>query len=399
MSKTSFLFQGIDSDTNILQNVKHTISASGANVLITSAYLRRRAVEELAPTLTQVGQLGKVVVGIRNGATSAQALTELIKTGVHVYVVDTGATELIFHPKLYAAYTENTATLICGSANFTPSGLWRNFESATITELDLKNEDDRSAWSSVLDAIDKVLGLDAENVFEVSSDSVVDELLASGRVVDEDRAMPTRSVGRAEIENGKGIPRIKAKSKKPSTVSSTAESKRKAAKKKTEAVVVTPVGTHGRYVEIWKSKPLVRRDLNLPDSKGTNPTGSMLLKKGQYDIDQQTYFRHNAFANHEWTHHEDKPEHFEYAEINFRFLVNGIDYGIHRLEVKFDSRTDTPTYLQKQPMASISWGDCKQFLASEALLERTMTMYRDMATGEESEDGIRRNATYVIEIE
>lgn len=57
MSKTSFLFQGIDLDVNILQDVKRTISTSGANVLITSAYLRRRAVEELAPTLKQVGYI------------------------------------------------------------------------------------------------------------------------------------------------------------------------------------------------------------------------------------------------------------------------------------------------------------------------------------------------------
>lgn len=399
MSKTSFLFQGIDLEVNILQDVKRTISTSGANVLITSAYLRRRAVEELAPTLKQVGQLGKVLVGIRNGATSAQALTALVKTGVHVYVVDTGATELIFHPKFYAAYTENSATLICGSANFTPSGLWRNFESVTITELDLENEDDYLAWSSVLDAIEKVLNLDTQNVFEVRDVSIVNELLASGRVVDEDRTAPIRSVGRAEIENGKGIPRINAKSKKPSTKSSSVVKERKTAQKRAETVWVTPAVTHERYVEIWKSKPLVRRDLNLPDSKGTNPTGSMLLKKGLYDIDQQTYFRYEAFANHEWTSRKGKPSYFEYAEVNFRFVVNGIDYGVHRLEIKFDSRTNTATYLQKQPMASISWGECKQFLASEALLERTMTIYRDTATGEASKDGSRRNATYVIEIE
>ena len=251
----------------------------------------------------------------------------------------------------------------------------------------------------MLDAIEKVLSLDAQNVFEVSDVSVVDELLASGRVVDEDRVAPTRSVGRAEIENGKGISRIKAKSKKPSSASPSLVKERKAAKKKSETGSDTPVVTYGRYVEIWKSKPLVRRDLNLPDNKGTNPTGSMLLKKGQYNIDQQSYFRYEAFANHEWTSRKGKPSYFEYAEVNFRFLVNGIDYGIHRLEIKFDSRTNTATYLQKQPMASISWGECKQFLANEALLERTMTIYRDTATGEVSEDGSRKNATYVIEIE
>ena len=86
-------------------------------------------------------------------------------------------------------------------------------------------------------------------------------------------------------------------------------------------------------------------------------------------------------------------------KINFRFLVNGIDYGIHKLEVKFDSRTDTATYRQKQPMASISWGDCKQFISDETLLGRTMTMYRDTESGTVADDGSRKNYTYVIEIE
>ena len=397
MSRTSFLFQGVDSGTNILQDVKRAISAPGANVLITSAYLRKRAVEELAPTLTQVGQRGKVIVGIRNGATSAQALKELINTGVRIYVVDTGATDIIFHSKLYVAYSESVATLICGSANFTPSGLWRNFESVTITELDLASEDDRSAWNSVLDAIEKVLSLDAQNVFEIRSAAAVDDLLVSGRVVDEGRAAPGRSVGNAEIENSKSIPRIKAKSKKPATPPTTTT--RKTTKKKDAAAPTTPTSVKNQYVEIWKSKPLVRRDLNLPDNKGTNPTGSMLLKKGQCSIDQQTYFRYEAFANHDWTSRTDKPNYFEYTEINFRFLVNGIDYGVHKLEIKFDSRTNTASYLQKQPMASISWGECKQFLADEALLNCIMTIYRDTSTGEAAEDGSLRNATYIIEIE
>ena len=92
------------------------------------------------------------------------------------------------------------------------------------------------------------------------------------------------------------------------------------------------------------------------------------------------------------------PRHLEIIyEINFRFLVNGIDYGIHKLEVKFDSRTDTATYRQKQPMASISWGDCKQFISDETLLGRTMTMYRDTESGTVTDDGSRKNYTYPVQ--
>ena len=81
MSTTVFRFQGFDSQSNVLQDVKDVLSTVNASVLITSAYLRKRAVEELAETLHGIGNRGTVVVGIRNGATSAQALKALIATG------------------------------------------------------------------------------------------------------------------------------------------------------------------------------------------------------------------------------------------------------------------------------------------------------------------------------
>ena len=395
MSSTLFKFQGFNSQSNILQDLKDILSTPKARVLMTSAYLRKRAVDELAETLRGIGKAATVVVGIRNGATSAQALKALIATGVTVYVVDTGATDVIFHSKLYAAYTDHDATLVCGSANFTPSGLWRNFESITITHLDFTDATDLAAWTAVQDSIGKLLALDSQNVFTLHSNAEVDELLVSGRLVDEAQVRPTRSVGHAEIEDGKSIPRINVHTKKPTSATPSTPT---AEKKSTKTKPTVPAPTPSRYCEIWKSKELVRRDLNLPDSRGTNPTGSMLLKKGLYDIDQQTYFRYTAFADYEWTNRPDKPSHFQYAEINFRFLVNGIDYGIHKLEVKFDSRTNTATYLQKQPMASISWGDCKQFISDETLLGRTMTIYRDINSGITSDDGSRKNFTYVIEI-
>lgn len=396
MSTTVFKFQGFDSQSNVLQDVKDVLSTANASVLITSAYLRKRAVEELAQTLQGIGSRGTVVVGIRNGATSAQALKALIATGVTVYVVDTGATDVIFHSKLYAAYTEQEATLICGSANFTPSGLWRNFESVTITHLCLSDPSDLSAWTAVQDSITTLLSLDSQNVFRLNSSTEVDGLLVSGRLVDESKVSPTRSVGDADIEDGKGIPRIKARTKKPeSSTSGSTSTQKKTPKKKQAPQAPTP----GRYIEIWKSDELVHRDLCLCKSSNTNPTGSMLLKKGKYNIDQQKYFRSTAFADYEWNPRPDKPDYFHYAKISFRILVNGIDYGIHKLDVKFDTRTDTASFRQKQGMTHLSWGDCKQFISDETLLGRTLTMYRDTESGTDTDDGSRKNYTYVIEIE
>lgn len=395
MSTTAFKFQGIDARSNILQDVCGALSLPGANIIITSAYLRERAVAELADILRQAGGRGLVIVGIRNGVTSCQALKALVATGVQVYVVDTGAADIIFHSKLYAAYTSDEAVLICGSANFTPSGLWRSFEAITTTRLDLTDADDRRVWDSVRAAIDQMLAFDPENVFRVENNEKVDELLLSGRVANERIPRPSASVGSTSIGSGKGVPRIKSLSRKvPGRAVSPAPGKKSVKK----GAVVPAVCPPSRYVEVWKSKELVRRDLNLPNAQGTNPTGSMLLKKGQYDIDQQVYFRFTAFADHDWSARPDKPAYFQYAEVNFRFVINSIDYGVHKVEIKYDSRTDTATYHQKQPMASISWGDCKQFICDESLLGRVMTIYRDTDSGKVMPDGSRKDCTYLIDI-
>jgi len=48
---------------------------------------------------------------------------------------------------------------------------------------------------------------------------------------------------------------------------------------------------------IWESGKLTERDLNIPKGSNTNPTGSMLFKKGKTeDIDQRHYFRDTVFS-------------------------------------------------------------------------------------------------------
>lgn len=129
-------------------------------------------------------------------------------------------------------------------------------------------------------------------------------------------------------------------------------------------------------------------DLTIPSGKGTNPTGSMLLKKGDYDIDQQQYFRNNVFAGLKWEQKVGKPSHFEYATAKFHFIIDGIDNGTYELTMKFDSRTNTTSYLQRQPNVHLSWGDAKNIIRNKNLLGQIMHLYRV--------DG--KNDEFVIEI-
>lgn len=139
--------------------------------------------------------------------------------------------------------------------------------------------------------------------------------------------------------------------------------------------LITLTSNTFKLKEIWHSKPLTSRDLNIKaNNSKTNSTGSMLLKKGQYDIDQRRYFRHEAFKNLKWIPRNER-NYFEDAEAEFYLIIEGIEYGLVNLKLKHDSRTNTKTYHQKQGMTHLHWGDAKMFISNPDLLQKEMKIY------------------------
>ncbi|PJB73624.1 MAG: hypothetical protein CO093_00240 [Alphaproteobacteria bacterium CG_4_9_14_3_um_filter_47_13] len=102
----------------------------------------------------------------------------------------------------------------------------------------------------------------------------------------------------------------------------------------------------------------------------------MLWKKGNSDIDQQTYFRNEVFNDLDWQL-DDRTAGKELATATFQIVIRGIDYGSHDLVVTHDTRTDTPTYRQRQPMSAVRWGTARPIIARDDLLGRTAYLYRD----------------------
>src|SRR5690606_12756867 len=61
------------------------------------------------------------------------------------------------------------------------------------------------------------------------------------------------------------------------------------------------ITTEEDWILMWESNGLTERDLNIPTGPNTNPTGSMLFKKGNMDdIDQRHYFREDVFVDLDW---------------------------------------------------------------------------------------------------
>jgi len=291
--------------------------------------------------------------------------------GCRVFTADTGLRTRIFHPKLYYGSSSDSAEIIIGSANLTVGGLSANIEASLHEALSLDDDQDRAFTEQLEDKFEALKNDHPDHVVQIMDQAGIDDLLGSGRVVDEDAASGPAVSGSSSNRDKDRLRRM--------TLASVLRPKRTKTKLVAQTVSDKPVKPAGSgLVLLWESGELKRRDLDIPISKNTNQTGSMLWKKGNSDIDPQTYFRDSVFDRLDWR--PDRRTHGkELAEADFQIVIRGIDYGVHRLTVTHDTRTNTRSYEQKQPMSAVRWGEARPLIAREDLLERTMRLYRDPA--------------------
>ncbi|MGH9724827.1 MAG: hypothetical protein ACRD41_07160, partial [Candidatus Acidiferrales bacterium] len=161
----------------------------------------------------------------------------------------------------------------------------------------------------------------------------VDALFESGRLADE-TIIPAALVVNT-IRKGKRdkLPRMKLwRVNRPRL--NTAISKARIAKPRRDiASIRAPALPASGYYLVWESKDLSERDLSIPTGPTTNPTGSMLLKKGAMEnIDQRTFFRNEVFEDLFWAP-DAKRKHLEKAKASFELVVKDINYGKFTLQL------------------------------------------------------------------
>ena len=389
MAIVKFLMQGLEEKDNHLNNLIELINFKDAEkIILSTAFLTSNGVFLLKEELRGNKEKISIYVGCRNGITSKQGIMGLLELGISPYVVDTGSPRFIFHPKAFIAISPVGALSTVGSANLTYGGLLNNLESSNLLILDLADENDKLYIENFTYVFDVLRNQFAENVIRVKTVKMVEALFDEGKLIDENKVSEVVNVGRnSEGENV--VPIMRLKREKVSLPLKLRQKKNKArivAKSVTETdegpmVIFNDKGLE--LLEVWKSKELTERDLNVPSGTTTNVTGSMLLKKGKYNVDQQVYFRNEVFEKLVWTSKEVKPDYFHYAKAQFYFIIEGINYGIYELELKHDMRTDTRTYEQRQPMTHLLWGNAKKLIANPNLLDKEMTLYEVVGTSNE----------------
>ncbi|MGA4332313.1 phospholipase D-like domain-containing protein [Ralstonia nicotianae] len=386
MAKARFLLQAV-TEHDHSSIIKTTLERELDKLLVSVAFAKSQGAMVIKSALEKNKEKSLVFVGVRNDITSYQALEILLETGATLYAVDTGSRTTIFHPKIYLARKNQSATAIIGSANLTFGGLHNNIEASSILELNLATNEDKEFVEHAESIFSKLIADHPEHVIAIKSRDDIKSIFDSGRVVDETVVVKQKS-SKPSKGNGDKLPLMNLFKKFPLPVT-----KKKGDEGLVDTIIVTEAGKEKTtyvpsigvpkiddYYLVWQSKELKERDLNIPKGGNTNPTGSMLWKKGAMDqIDQRHYFRDEIFSDVDWKVDDALP-HYERAKIIVHIFTKGEYRGTFDLKISHNTDTTSKSYEQSNAMTNISWGDAKKIIAQEDLLGRVMTLHRKDTT-------------------
>jgi HKD family nuclease len=378
MAKLKLLAQAITAATHSVELIQVLGLPTPTKVVISVAFVRSAGVGAIEKSLRPLVGCTDFYVGIRNDISSIQAVKLLLDWGAKVFAVDTGSRKVIFHPKLYLAVNSTQARAVIGSANLTFNGLHNNIEVSTVITMSLQDSDDDRFVKDTLATFSKLPASHPDHVFRIKTLAQANQLFEEGRLVDERTTFaPT---GRASIratERDELGPMVLSKVLLPRSDKKASARKIQPPQKKNKNSKAAGSASSNFYM-VWESKPLSERDLNIPKNagKGTNPTGSMGWKQGQYeDIDHRHYFRDEVFGDLTW-YKEKHPKTIERSSANFQLIIKNVDFGIHELKLSHNFDTSTRSYAQGNMTTQLHWGDAKALIAKRDLLHRNLTLYR-----------------------
>ncbi len=370
MAEIEIILQGLSPNDNHEKAInKLLIMPDMDSYLFSLAFVRKNGVIRVRDNLKKVASKSQIFIGIRNGITSVQSIFSFLEVGINPYAVDTASSKKIFHPKIYAAYSDHKAYIILGSANLTFSGLNKNIEASSYIKLDRSQQLDEEFVQKLVTTITELPEKHPDHIFQITTPRQAVRLMHEGRLEDERIArLPANNAMRGSKPRDQLAPMLTYEKRKP---------KPNQAAKKREV----KTGTHAGIL-VWESKPLTERSLNIPTGKNTHPTGDINLGKGGTDnMDFQNYFRENVFSGLLWSTSPDSAyPYLERGTIAAELIVKGLHYGEYELEVTHNPKADTVTSKQRNVKTKIKWGNAKPIIAKQDLLGRTLQIYKKNAT-------------------
>jgi HKD family nuclease len=371
LADISLLMQGFDPTNNHSIRLSDFLSKPNIEEVIFSvAFVKTSGIRFIEANLDAVHEKVVFFIGIRNGITSIQAIFKLLEMKVKIFVVDTGATSVVYHPKVFIIDTRDFIYSIFGSANLTAGGLFNNIEFSSVIKFE-KHDIEINKFKR------KILNLPSEypdNIFEVNTKKQAFLLYKNGLLTDERVTHASLFSPSVEQETTKDHTPKMMLNRPPLPVTQHVN------RKPSPSVSKKTIPILDQWILVWESKKLKERDLCIPSSTGTNPTGSMLFKKGNFeDIDQREYFRNEVFKEIQWSHDVKKP-HYERAMAHFILEIRGINYGLHTLRLSHDTNRESVSYIQNNSMTQVHWGDVMDLIRDRELLGETLKLYKQNST-------------------
>jgi HKD family nuclease len=326
-----------------------------------------------------------IVTGVDQKGTSMEALEALLDLDVEAYVFYQPSIT-IFHPKIYLFEGDNKSELILGSSNLTSQGLFTNVEASLLVSIDNKSAGDQQIIKQLKEYFSGIFDHTDPNIKKITKQLIQD--LVKSRVVPteaerkaiQDKAEKTENVTTENLIS-KIFPK-RAIAQIPAEFGGVRKPSPKAIAK--ASPVRVPVKSKPSEL-LWQSGRLTQRDLNIPKGSNTNPTGSMLFKKGKTgDIDQRHYFRDTVFSSLKWVRDKDpKTSHLERANALFKIIIDGKEAGDYELTLTHNTKTDTRSYKQKNSMTQISWGKAKRVIAKDGLIGKSASLFKNAGKKDE----------------
>lgn len=176
---------------------------------IATAWAKQSGLGRMATQLRAFKDSGgriQAIIGVDEGGASVEGLRLALDLFDEPYVFHDPGTRT-FHPKLYLARdaASDEATAIIGSGNATKGGLFSNYESAALVNLDLRNAKDAAFWKEMT-AFLKQLLTDDTTVKKLTSSALPQiEADPAIRVGSERSANASRILRRALTPDGQSL--------------------------------------------------------------------------------------------------------------------------------------------------------------------------------------------------
>lgn len=355
-----------DPDYHTFIGVSAFASSAGVNGVVSNLNKEKEHIKEIT-----------IIVGIDQKGTSKEALESLLNSGIESFVFYQKENP-IFHPKVYFMEGNNKTDILIGSSNLTTQGLFVNSEASVHIKLDNGDQSDNKVIDDFKLKFGSLLKKDDPNM-QPLTEKLIELLVEEGIVPDENERRnifqkKTFSIaGKRNKDFDDIFPKRKIKQAPKEFKSQRQSQTNTVLPQNSNSIEITSTDD-----ELWISKPLTERDLNIPTGTNTNQTGSMFFSKGSMkDIDQKHYFRDVVFANQSWQHDtKERTAHYERAFIDFTIVIDGTDKGTYKLKVSHDTRTNSPSYKQNNSMTSVSWGEAKDIIKDPKLLGKKAYLYK-----------------------